>query len=1128
MTKSSLQYFCSINRLSSSPLMALSLFLILSSATMALAQATAGIPLPGSNRAVKKAASDILSAQGKLLDPNELSAQVQNGFDSSSLNPQDNKLWQNKSYSAQNRKDISPNGIGAQSFNEFIFVSEGAALPGRATFYQVKSASGEIYRLGITNFGQATMMRAALLRKLGYSINSPRYYNNVKISFKDKEQKDLFLTDAQSDISVDFASRKWVISETDTSVSLSSAVIEKFDENTQDLYWGLGSDESRKELFAISRAYRALLLPNALVDVPESINRFSPRFTNVVKGYATIQYIFAESFSDIDYDDARWILKRMSRLSLSDWREIAAESSYPAELLPLIEAKLIARLNSALRTFNLPTSLPTPNLVSINSSSGLVTRGKVTAEFIAGVPQRISHPVDSSSASVDLRQSPFQDSDIGRYLSLISKTTVVQTAAQRFSDKLQGTQIQDLAQDYSQKRFQKIISHIQNTPNEPFFEEVTSWGGIISGANVNASRFVSTGTFSGSTAPFQLVDNLSLSAGLGVFQALDGLDSWTPASGANVSVVRDYTHVRPITSMREGNKEDWSKLVVPRFMNSLSKTLKTEMKTTAEGTEVSTLDDFLANLRDGEVFTVTDSVSLTAYLQASASIDVLLGISPINFVNSVTLGADASRVILKQVSFTRTSEGVQVFVREMKNRGLGLELGLNFFVNLIKLRSELTDSQIRSDAFIIDYSPQAAAADPNSILTLTEGADSKDTNVEIKQNLRLVVPSLLRDNNTELLYSKFAPRKFQITQDIRSKETKLKFLAWRFGSFVEKKKIAIEYPKNPDFPDLNPAEQKILLYSSKKGEIAGRDLLGLSFDVIDSTLVRNSINVKMPRSFGENPANVPFGRAHWKMITTEADVTQFRPQLPSVTLVDYVWGGWKLPQKKFFKVIDEVEALFANLTASGDHLINQNDFYQATSLDFYRINARVTLTSTGLERIKTLLLPEDSRLDRRAQELRAFSEIIRLMGNGDLQAGTAQYYRQCERSAQYKSSEDSMLRGNEYGCLSGWMRRLLNKINSYPADKQRQTDWLTETLFLLEKEVPISNILKKIGPEGYIAFVRINGFRPGDEDGDLEFFSNTLGDPRLEHPEANGLINLYNRKTRILPLELERTNGSFQ
>lgn len=121
-----------------------------------------------------------------------------------------------------------------------------------------------------------------------------------------------------------------------------------------------------------------------------------------------------------------------------------------------------------------------------------------------------------------------------------------------------------------------------------------------------------------------------------------------------------------------------------------------------------------------------------------------------------------------------------------------------------------------------------------------------------------------------------------------------------------------------------------------------------------------------------------------------------------------------------------------------------------------------------------------------------------------------------------------MLRGNEYGCLSGWMRRLLNKINSYPADKQRQTDWLTETLFLLEKEVPISNILKKIGPEGYIAFVRINGFRPGDEDGDLEFFSNTLGDPRLEHPEANGLINLYNRKTRILPLELERTNGSFQ
>jgi hypothetical protein len=70
--------------------------------------------------------------------------------------------------------------------------------------------------------------------------------------------------------------------------------------------------------------------------------------------------------------------------------------------------------------------------------------------------------------------------------------------------------------------------------------------------------------------------------------------------------------------------------------------------------------------------------------------------------------------------------------------------------------------------------------------------------------------------------------------------------------------------------------------------------------------------------------------------------------------------------------------------------------------------------------------------------------------------------------------------------------------------------------------------LKLLGEENYIFFVRINGFRAGDEDGDLEYFSNTLGDPKKNIEYANGLIQMFATKTRISPIELDRSQGSFR
>ncbi len=846
----------------------------------------------------------------------------------------------------------------------------------------------------------------------------------------------------------------------------------------------------------------------------------------MVKGFVSISYWQASTFEALDYEDSRWILRKMAMLTDADWSEIVGLSGYPAELHPLIKAKMISRLNNALETFKLPQALISPDLSKINSASGIVRAGKITQEYYPGVPQRISHPIPEKDEEYDARKSPFQDGDLGRYMSVFLRSSAMESALSRINERLQALTVEDAVQKYQTKMINKIMDHIKNRPNDPMHQQVTSWGGPLFGAHVNASRHVSTGTYSGSTAPVQLVDNVSVGVGLGVFRALDGLDTWMPLMGANVSVVRDYTHVRPILSLKEGSKEEWGKIIIPKYMANLAKALKPEStKEDKNGMSQNSLDAFLKDLRDGEVFTVTDSVALSAYLQASASIDVLLGLTPFSYLNSVTLGADASRVILRQVSFVRYGPGIQVFVREMKNRGQGMELGVNFFLNLLKVRSQMTKGSIRSDAFVIDYDPNWA----------DKPIENEEKIKATRDNLKVALIPLLRNNNTALLYSKFPDKKFLIQHELKTNETKLKLLAWKFSNFKEDHTLKIQYPINLDFPELDPKNEEVVLLSSKRGELVGRDLLGLAFDVLDGILSFAKVkNVETSKSIGDNPADVPMGRAHWKIINSEADLSTFRTPYESVSMIDYTWGGWSMKRDKFMKVIDDVEQKFSALKLAGFKLIDRQEFNNVESLDFYRINAHLSLTAGGVAKIRDLLLQPKVAGDdknRKAKDWALFGQLLKMLGNGDVEAGKTLYYKQCSREnppASHIQGPDSNFRGNEYGCMSRWLYNILSKLDKYPTDRKEQTRWMTNMLYQLESKIPLSGLMGYVGEQNYIAFVRINGFRPGDEDGDLEYFSNVMGDPETNDPQANGLISMFMRKTRLLPTELERTQGSFQ
>lgn len=1116
------------------------------------------IPTPNKQNSVKKPATDLVK-DGTVLEVGEAAKMAENGFDLSTLNPVENKMWQNQSYPATDLQSGFPQGAKGVKFLSFEAATKFTSM----MRVQSNDGSNAYFRLSLSRYSQPMMMRAALLRKLGYFIPSPKIYNNLKVTFDDEATKKIFLDQAQQDMGVDFESRKWIVSDnkTEHSIVLSSATLESVSSEFFDINWGLAPNPDDPgqvaivQRFSRNRAYRALIFPFSIADVPESVNRYSIKFASVSTGYVAISYFMAHSFQACGYDDAQWILRRIQKLTLKDYEEIVKEANYPSEIAKLVLAKMVNRANSALQIFGLTPTVANPE-VNITTATGLVAKGKVTKEFVDGYPQRFAHGE---------RTSPYQEGDLGRYLAIDGKTSILSSVIDKLNGKLQLFTVDDAVEKYQKEYYQRIIDHIRNNPNQPMHKEVTSWGGPIAGFNVSASRHVATGTYSGSTAPVQLVDSFSINAGLGLFRALDGFDKYVPIGGANVSVAREYTHVRPILSIKEASKAEWKNLVVPRFMKNITEVLKSTDKKLEDGVVQKSLDAFINDLRDGEMFSITESIALTAYLQVSTSIDTLFGLQPFDFLNSVTFGADGARVILRQTTFHRVTSdrfnGVHVYVRDMKNKARGLEMNVNFFFHLLKIRSQSTEADIQSDGFLIDYNPTIAAeSDPNS--------DAGKKFAKTREDLRMALLPLFRDNDTELLYARFANKKFVITHDLKAKEQKTKFLAWKYNRFQEDHLINIEYPRSEAHPDLDPKDEIVTLFSSKRGELKGRDLLGFVFDVVDGVLTnKTNGDFKVSRGMGDNPANVPGGKAYWRMVTTESDLTKNAdPQYPSVAMIQHVWGGWSLSREKFFKVIDDVKKQFENTGISKYELINKNEFINMKSLDFYRITANLSVLGDGLDKVRDLILqpdadpknPAESKfpLERLIKKMRCknevdqkkdkcnekiryvndqemFDDLLKLLGNGNIKSGKESYMDTCtieqrRRAGRTTHADEMMYKGTRYECLSSWMRKLINLGHEFPSDKAGQTKWMTQVLAILDEQIPMPQILNYLGEENYIFLIRINGFRAGDEDGDLEYFSNSIGDPEKDYSYAGGLINLFVKKTGIMPTELDRTLGGFQ
>lgn len=1096
-----------------------------------------------------KPAFDLVGPDGQRLSVGQLKTQFDRNLDLSTFNPIENKFWQNPqaaNYPAVDNLLIGqmPSPEVGLLYNGFVGVVRELGMYA----ISVKSAANptQTYRLKSGLQVHSSLLKAALLRKIGIFQESPRYYQSVKVKFNSLAEMNDFIKQAFcvggpdevaiACLSIDPDDRGFISNknEADFTLTLHGSYLEKLNPEIPNLFDGLTpSNDNTLQVYAQSRAYRALVAPYVIADVGESVNRYSAQSVSVRGGYAVLNFAFSSDFNNItSADDVKWILRNMAALTENDWNEIVAAGSFPTQVAPLVKAKLLHRFNDMMEAFfnrQERQSLIRVQIPALNYSSGdgVVAEGKVMTEKIPGYPQRFSHGE---------RQSPFESGDFVKYLKIKGQSIAVETALSRLSDKLQH--METLSQN---------LVGFEVGPNG--FKPLVNAEVLQFGVNATANRIVTTGTYYGSQAAVQMVDSVTLAANVGYFHFINGLNGIDTLFGGGVAYIRNFTHVQPIASLTEASRTPLKNLYVPSQLGKLTKPLKD-----------GKLTEFLNALKVGEVFTITDSIGLSASIGVNTVLDALIGFSTYGL--SIGIAADGNKIIMRQIQFVRTNEGLQVYVRNQNNRAYGLEFNVNYFINLFKLRTQTTHRDIKTKVYMVNYNAALIGQVDNGDVIPDDQLQQRVDNMRTFGNkAALALRALLTESSTEALDTGLRFQRFEVEHELRANEVKTKFLWFRSSRLNEEHLLSIKKTEVPtDVNGVEVVNEPIQIVTYKKGRLKGKDLFGFGLETADAAVQQwLGSNAPAPlRQDSQNPSQMPFGKSEWTTVRTDTELTQSRQgALPTVSVVENVWGGWSLKRKDMNQIIEKVREKTRGVNFADFSLVPTGALANVERIDFYRITSHMSILPTGIDQLKTLMLSPDvpdtpvkkrhfigrffERLGggrKRAQDQELFNNIIKIIGNGDPVTGNLIYMEQCKRderrpSGGPRSTTQTTTRttfaGTSYECLSDWLEELIKLSRDFPReDLRKQNRWLTNVIYVLDRYIPQAAVMNYLGQEKFIYYLEVTGFRSGDEDGDDGVYvSNVFGEPAMRHPYANGLINVLSDKSKISVTELEQNGGGY-
>ena len=1046
---------------------------------------TVSIPIdPGA----KRPANDLVY-QGQSIDQSQADDLLRRGVELWRLNPQESQLWRDARQAPSDEADQHFPAEGATVrfdsylastqgiFRSSIDVIDSAAASGAVTAGDVRP-----FTLSVSLSNSAALMRAALLRRIGYRLSNPKLYHSLTIVFADKAARDQFV-DNLADRSLTSRSR-WIKGALDDrpQVTLQGVVLEPGRINQQALHWGLMSQALEQD----RRVLRSLVIPDVLVDFTEKVNTFAWDPSRVFNGNINFDYLFSDGFSDVAYDDIKWITARLAGLAREDFGTMVGLAGLPEDISALLVEKIICRRDALVKLLGLAPAYPLMGYVS-DLNVGNISHGQLTQDNYTGYPEEFYRKPD---------QPPMRFSQLWRYALIEGISAGIGGLLDLVNTNLLTAQSSGSAVAAQQNAVsQGMAKYIIKTGSLTGFQQTAGiWSMPLAGANINASRTVVAGTYLGSDSQVQLVDTLSVGVNGGFYLGWDGVSPIaTPGLAATVTLLRSYSHVKPVQDMDAALRTNWGQMMAAGYMMHLSKALNPDVECSiptgpwtsefdVDGTRFikinfdqnrpngreealdmrallvaqganpdrivleaidrdsdckadvekavdKNLADFADGMAVGDTFIITDSVQFGANESVNVPITVLAGF----FDVAVAPSANQDYMIQRQTLIKKTATGFQVYLQDSKLETLNVGLDFNFWVNVFNVTRERRHGHASTDYYNI----------------VTDGAD-----VTTKQKLIRSLKALLRGNNAEILTDSFEP--YTLKQDLLARLSKLKFLLWSLVNETQNLRVDILPPVDPH-GNRNRGDFKRTLSMNRMVTQQGRDWFGF---LMGSLSGATGGYVAMPGvGSGTDPGNSPGGKSWTGSISTQAEITPgtaFKP----VTAVQQTFRGWLISRKDVFKIFDRIETAYGPiLTTRAPYargLFDRTLFSNTSQLELYQIDTTLMLYPEALHKVRDRVFSRDPGV--------LHDWLLDLSGN--------------RRQTAWVSS---ILRMRSHGLPPD-------------SDPQAQLQWYNSVMSYLVNNADPHRLLAQFEPQHYFFVTRVNGFRKNDATGVLDgYLSDTIG-----------------------------------
>ncbi len=963
--------------------------------------------------------------QGEVLLPQELHQLIIDNpnFDISKLNPEESAIWKNSGFSK------SEELISVNDNDSVDYISPVISRSGNFRFSIIKKIDGrpKTFIVMVNKKIHNVLLNKALLAKLGYFTSPIKYLSKLRINFDNEISKKAFLVNMFESTFGD--TKRWVIDdefEEAQSLTMQDMIIMPADDYVYNLSLGIIPSSIIKG----RRVLNALQLPYALLDIPESLNLFSWSVGRIISNQVKLDLSEENTFST-SFEDAKWILARIAKLTKADFNSIVAESYLPEEAKLLLTEKLISRRNSLITLFK--QNYPQLDINQQISSGVNLIAGKLKKENWDGHSERLAYgdpdsPLSSSEIFAFLKSKVFSNV-LSNLLSMVNSEI-------KFIDL--EKEIYKKQYELAQEQFMNFLAtgKMEKTP-------FGFWTVPTASANLLASREIVSGSYMGIDNKVQLADTIGFSANAGLFIGTNGISTpWAVNGSVQATFFRNYTHLQPIKSMKKALAYPFKNIMVPRLNNSLANIFSNieEIRTEADSTiRQKKLETIFASFDEafatGESIVITDSIGVMPMLTTQYGFTEKISAYASLMANST--------VISRLHIYKKDSSTIQIYKSVGDMGRIGISMGLKGFLPIINIQKMSEIGSANTDFYTLNINSNEKN-NPEIFLAITALKD------------------ILSTNSIELLSALKSP--YKLHHDFTQKSTKLSFLPWRWSKRADQDLLTIAHPSG--------GSKKFL--RMKEGKLSRNNYEQFLFDIAnaikDEFLDLSDIDIST--TGGENSASSVFGKSYGKTMQIEGEIeAQNREgdrcaniERPFINVTES-WRGWSIKRDEANKIISEINQKF-----HGRFFQNNEIFLHTKKLQLYEIKFQTFIYTAGID----FLLSSSKKKLRNI--FYKYSDKEEGVNDENVDSYTWENRLQLNLDKIIKYIEK-------------------HQESVLACKPQEASKYLMEIFKIINEHLTFGGLVDLVGGEANLyAFANVQGFRTKEEAGDRPYISNSIGE----------------------------------